>query len=125
MVLHEGSSKGEVFGEGYRGRLVQEICRRLLKRDPDIVEIVQFGSSIYAPDLSTFNSIVDHLICVVDQFYSRSLYLLLHYLLCLEVFKPLQVNRSCGAMVLINLAAIGLLDRTWQSHTYRSQTLAI
>jgi len=52
MVLHEDSSKGEVFGEGYRGRLVQEICRRLLKRDPDIVEIVQFGSSIYAPDLS-------------------------------------------------------------------------
>jgi len=44
-----------------------------------------------------FNSIVDHLICVVDQFYSRSLYLLLYYLSCLGVFKLLRVDRSCGA----------------------------
>jgi len=51
-VLHEGSSKDGEFVEGYRGRVVQEICRRLLERDPDIVEIVQFGSSIYASDLS-------------------------------------------------------------------------
>ena len=31
---------------------LREVCRRLLEYDPDIVEIVQFGSSIYAPELA-------------------------------------------------------------------------
>jgi len=31
--------------------VMKRICRRLLEYDPDIVEIVQFGSSVYAPDL--------------------------------------------------------------------------
>jgi len=30
----------------------KKICRRLLKYDPNIVEIVQFGSSVYVPELS-------------------------------------------------------------------------
>ncbi len=38
----------EVGREG----LLKEVCEKLLKRDPDIVEIIQFGSSIYAPDLA-------------------------------------------------------------------------
>ena len=29
---------------------LRRICERLLERDPDIVEIVQFGSSVYAPE---------------------------------------------------------------------------
>jgi len=32
-----------------RRDLLKEVCRRLLRYDPDIVEIVQFGSSVYAP----------------------------------------------------------------------------
>jgi len=35
-----------------RGKLLKRVCEKLLKRDPDIVEIIQFGSSIYAPDLA-------------------------------------------------------------------------
>ena len=31
---------------------LREVCRRLLEYDRDIVEIVQFGSSVYAPELS-------------------------------------------------------------------------
>ena len=31
---------------------LREVCRRLLEYDPDIVEIVQFGSSVYAPELA-------------------------------------------------------------------------
>ena len=42
----------EVSGEVGRGRLLEAVCERLLKHDPDIVEIVQFGSSVYAPKLS-------------------------------------------------------------------------
>ena len=29
---------------------LEEVCRRLLEYDPDIVEVIQFGSSVYAPD---------------------------------------------------------------------------
>ena len=32
--------------------LLKEVCKELLKHDPDIVEIIQFGSSVYAPDLA-------------------------------------------------------------------------
>jgi len=32
--------------------VLKGVCRKLLERDPDIVEIVRFGSSVYAPDLS-------------------------------------------------------------------------
>jgi len=32
--------------------VLEGVCRKLLERDPDIVEIVRFGSSVYAPDLS-------------------------------------------------------------------------
>ena len=39
-------------GEVGREKLLKEVCERLLKRDPDVVEVVQFGSSVYAPDLS-------------------------------------------------------------------------
>jgi len=35
-----------------REKLLKAICRKLLERDPGIVEIVQFGSSVYAPELS-------------------------------------------------------------------------
>ena len=35
-----------------RGGLLKAVCKRLLKHDPDIVEVVQFGSSVYASDLS-------------------------------------------------------------------------
>ena len=38
----------EVGKEG----LLKEVCKELLKHDPDIVEIIQFGSSVYAPDLA-------------------------------------------------------------------------
>ena len=31
---------------------LKSICKRLLEYDPDIVEIVQFGSSVYAPELA-------------------------------------------------------------------------
>ncbi len=31
---------------------LKELCQALLKADPDIREIVQFGSSVYAPDLA-------------------------------------------------------------------------
>jgi len=31
---------------------LKELCQALLKADPDIQEIVQFGSSVYAPDLA-------------------------------------------------------------------------
>ena len=35
-----------------RRKLLRAVCERLLKCDPSIVEIIQFGSSVYAPDLS-------------------------------------------------------------------------
>ena len=35
-----------------REKLLKNVCVELLKCDPGIVEIVQFGSSVYAPDLS-------------------------------------------------------------------------
>ncbi len=35
-----------------RRKLLKIICKSLLGRDPDIVEIIQFGSSVYAPDLA-------------------------------------------------------------------------
>ena len=35
-----------------RGRILKRVCKELLKYDPDIVEIIQFGSSVYAPDLA-------------------------------------------------------------------------
>ncbi|MFQ6074804.1 MAG: hypothetical protein ACE5Z5_01535 [Candidatus Bathyarchaeia archaeon] len=28
---------------------LRKICQALIKRDPEIVEVVQFGSSVYAP----------------------------------------------------------------------------
>ena len=31
---------------------LQAMCQALLQADPDIVEIIQFGSSVYAPDLA-------------------------------------------------------------------------
>lgn len=31
---------------------MEELCRRLVKYDGDIVEIIQFGSSVYAPEYS-------------------------------------------------------------------------
>jgi len=31
---------------------LKAVCEKLLKHDQDIVEVVQFGSSVYAPDLS-------------------------------------------------------------------------
>lgn len=39
------------MGQALRGYL-EEVCKRLIEYDQDIVEIVQFGSSIYAPELS-------------------------------------------------------------------------
>jgi len=38
--------------EQCREKLLKEVCKKLLERDPSIVEIVQFGSSVYAPELS-------------------------------------------------------------------------
>ena len=38
--------------DGGRARVVKAVCEKLLKHDPDIVEVVQFGSSVYAPELS-------------------------------------------------------------------------
>ena len=35
-----------------REKLLKNVCVKLLKRDPGIVEIIQFGSSVYAPGLS-------------------------------------------------------------------------
>jgi len=32
--------------------MLEGVCRKLLERDPGIVEIVRFGSSVYVPDLS-------------------------------------------------------------------------
>ena len=31
---------------------LEELCQKLLRADPDIQEIIQFGSSVYAPDLA-------------------------------------------------------------------------
>jgi predicted nucleotidyltransferase len=39
------------MGQAPRGYL-EEVCKRLIEYDRDIVEIVQFGSSVYAPELS-------------------------------------------------------------------------
>lgn len=39
------------MGQALRGYL-EEVCKRLIEYDRDIVEIVQFGSSVYAPELS-------------------------------------------------------------------------
>lgn len=36
----------------FRGATAKEVCRRLNAYDPEISEIVQFGSSVYAPELS-------------------------------------------------------------------------
>jgi len=38
--------------EQCREKLLMDVCQKLLERDPSIVEIVQFGSSVYAPELS-------------------------------------------------------------------------
>ncbi len=35
-----------------RRKLLKAVCEKLLKHDPEVVEVVQFGSSVYAPDLS-------------------------------------------------------------------------
>ena len=35
-----------------RGKMLKMICECLLRSDPGIVEIIQFGSSVYAPDLA-------------------------------------------------------------------------
>jgi predicted nucleotidyltransferase len=35
-----------------RQEYLEELCRRLVKYDGDIVEIIQFGSSVYAPEYS-------------------------------------------------------------------------
>jgi len=35
-----------------REELLKTVCEKLLRYDPGIVEIIQFGSSVYAPDLS-------------------------------------------------------------------------
>ena len=32
------------------GEWLDRICEKLLERDPDIIEIIQFGSSVYAPE---------------------------------------------------------------------------
>ena len=42
----------EVNSEVGREKLLKVVCGNLLKRDPDIVEIIQFGSSVYAPEFS-------------------------------------------------------------------------
>lgn len=39
------------MGQALRGYL-EEVCKRLIEYDRDIVEIVQFGSSVYVPELS-------------------------------------------------------------------------
>jgi len=44
--------KLEVSCKVNREKLLKNVCVELLKCDPGIVEIVQFGSSVYAPDLS-------------------------------------------------------------------------
>lgn len=31
---------------------IEELCQALRRADPDIIEIIQFGSSVYAPDLA-------------------------------------------------------------------------
>jgi len=38
------------FGVKDLGMWLKKICEKLLKYDPDIVEIIQFGSSVYAPE---------------------------------------------------------------------------
>jgi len=38
--------------EQCREKLLKKVCKKLLERDPSIVEIVQFGSSVYASELS-------------------------------------------------------------------------
>ena len=38
------------FGVKDLNMWLKKICERLLKYDPDIVEIIQFGSSVYAPE---------------------------------------------------------------------------
>jgi len=47
-----GIIKAEVDSGVDREKLLNVVCEKLLKCDPDIVEIIQFGSSVYAPDLS-------------------------------------------------------------------------
>jgi len=44
-------SSSEVSRED-RGEALRRICAKLLERDPDIVEVVLFGSSVYAPEFS-------------------------------------------------------------------------
>ena len=44
--------KLEVSCKVNREKLLKNVCVKLLKRDPGIVEIIQFGSSVYASDLS-------------------------------------------------------------------------
>jgi hypothetical protein len=41
-----------VLGGRWFGVSLQLAVKRLLEYDPDIVEVVQFGSSVYAPELS-------------------------------------------------------------------------
>ncbi len=53
MSTDEASRTLDVAAEGSQARLrLDEVCAALRCADPDIVEIVQFGSSVYAPDLA-------------------------------------------------------------------------
>jgi succinate dehydrogenase/fumarate reductase flavoprotein subunit len=40
------------MADAQEGLRLDEVCAALRRADPDIVEIVQFGSSVYAPDLA-------------------------------------------------------------------------
>jgi len=47
-----GDSPSSTVGRDYRGEVLHRACMKLLDSDPDIVEIVFFGSPVYAPELS-------------------------------------------------------------------------
>lgn len=48
-----GFSRVKKMGRGtVSARQLKELCEKLLRADPDIQEIIQFGSSVYAPDLA-------------------------------------------------------------------------
>jgi hypothetical protein len=40
-----------MYREEMKEEYLEELCRRLVKCDEDIVEIIQFGSSVYGPEV--------------------------------------------------------------------------
>jgi len=46
------SAPSSEVGRNGRWEALHKICAKLLERDPDIVEVLLFGSPVYAPEFS-------------------------------------------------------------------------